>query len=446
MTIRKKWFIALLCISLLAILVTALLFGMAIREYFIGYLEEEYQKNIKDIQTYGKVVLTEKRFSRSQVEMNLRNFLDEPISSIELYDSNGTKIISISRSVGMMGHMRGAVAGIDTFNIQDKNKVIGQLVIHRSSSLQESETSFLFRRALIKNSMISSFIVILLVLVISFFISNRTTKELSNTAKLAKTIEHSDQVSTINYSKTEEVRMIQESLMALKRRLQWKQKLRKEKIDQIIHQSRTPITIMQSNIEASLDGIVTLDEARQENMLTQLKQLTHLIDHLDEVIVLNDSVEVHYKTFNLEEIIQKIVKGLEVKFKKKNIKLQYEYSGKSVIESDEHLIVQSIYNLINNAYKFTPEGGTVVVKVDGIGENLSISISDTGLGIDKSEQATIFKPYYRLSRDIEKEGKGLGLYIVKKNIEALDGEVSLVSDIGQGTTIIIKLRKNKPQK
>ena len=140
-----------------------------------------------------------------------------------------------------------------------------------------------------------------------------------------------------------------------------------------------------------------------------------------------------------EAITEKLVKGLELKFKLKGLDLNYHYKGDEIITSDESLLVQIIYNLVNNAYKYT-DTGSIDLTLDVTEETVKIVVEDTGQGIEKKHQANIFDAYYRVNPEAN-AGQGLGLYIVKNNVEALDGQIEVMSTANKGTTITIKLPK-----
>jgi two-component system sensor histidine kinase BaeS len=263
------------------------------------------------------------------------------------------------------------------------------------------------------------------------------SRELIKTAEDAKNAD-SRIVLIEKPSKIKEIYDIQWRLSQLSKKLKLKEKLRKEAIDSIVHQSQTPLTVLRSNIEGLLDEIILPDEKRFEILMTQVEQLILLLDSLDErILTLGESINVQIKEINLQEITEKLVKGLELKFRQKGLDLNYNYKGDEIIASDESLLVQIVYNLVNNAYKYT-DTGAISLSIDVTPEIVKVKVKDTGQGIKDSNYDKIFDAYYRITPE-KNEGQGLGLYIVKNNVEALKGDSTVTSEINQGTTIMIDL-------
>lgn len=443
MTIKKKWLITLVSIGVLAIIITTIIFSFFMRNFFMDFVETNYQSNIEELKNYSEMVIVEDQRNNRQLQISLRNYLDDPIALIELYDGNGNMIAKVQQSPGMMmGHMREQSDEFDTYELtSDTGEIIGMLAVGRTSSIPNSAIFRDFNRTLITNSIFSGLAVLLLLIIASLWISQRMSKSLIQTAKDAKEAD----LKVINYhnpSNIEEIYAIQKSLSDLSKKLKLKANLRKKSVDSIVHQTRTPLTVLKSNIEGSLDQIVTLDEERLETLLHQIDQLTVLIDQLDEQIIeMDDTLEPTLNNINLNSITKKIVKGLELKFNKKAIQLNYSYTGEEFVTTDESLIIQTLYNLLDNAYKYTSTNGTVDLTIANENHHFIVTVSDNGIGIPTKEQQEIFKSYYRGSQTTSTDGEGLGLFIVQKNVNALDGRITINSQEGVGTTITIKIPK-----
>lgn len=437
-TIRKRWLKILLTVGLLAIIITTLIFGVFMRRFFIDFTEENYSNQVENIKNQAQLIFEEDSVNKGQLRLTLEDYLDEPISSISVLDPQGRVLITVGKESNMMrDHMQRMMGDIDTFEMRDNGKLIGILRIERTSAIQNSLLARRFTRTLLINSVISGLTVLILLVIASFYISKEMSSELIKTAEDAKNAD-SKVILVENPSKVKEIFDIQYRLSQLSKQLKLKEKLRKEAIDSIVHQSQTPLTVLRSNLEGLLDEIINPDKNRFEILMTQVDQLILLLDTLDErILTLGESISLQIKEMNLYKITEKLMKGLELKFKQKELQLNYHYYGDEVILSDESLLVQVIYNLINNAYKYT-EIGSVDLTIDVTAETVKIEIKDTGEGIEDSNQEKIFDAYYRVNPKIN-TGQGLGLYIVKNNVEALEGTIELTSVVDQGTTITITL-------
>jgi len=437
-TIRKRWLKILLIVGLLAILITTLIFGVFMRRFFIDFTEENYSNQVENIKNQAQLIFEGNRINKNQLRLTLEDYLDEPVSNISVLDPQGRVLITVGKESNMMrDHMQRMMGDIDTFEIRDDGKLIGILRIQRTSAIQNSLLARRFTRTLLINSVISGLTVLILLVIASFYISREMSSELIKTAEDAKNAD-SKVILVEKPSKVKEIFDIQYRLSQLSKQLKLKEKLRKEAIDSIVHQSQTPLTVLRSNLEAILDEIITPDEKRFEILMTQVDQLILLLNTLDDrILTLGESINVQIKKMNLYEISEKLVKGLELKFEQKGLAFNYDYSGDKVIHSDESLLVQIIYNLVNNAYKYTDEG-SVDLTIDVTAETIKIEVADTGFGIEKSNKDKIFDAYYREDPK-RNDGQGLGLYIVKNNVEAFDGTIDLISTVKQGTKISISL-------
>jgi signal transduction histidine kinase len=237
-------------------------------------------------------------------------------------------------------------------------------------------------------------------------------------------------------SKIKEIRDIQDTLYNLSVRLKLKNRIRKEKADKLIHEARTPITILRTNVEGILDGIVEPDEDRLQTCIKELENLTNIVENIDDVLE-EKEVDIEVKEFNLSQEIDKIIKGMELQFKSKNIEIFKNIQEDILIKSDRGIINQSLYNLLSNAYKYTKEKGKVRITLEKK-DNIIIKVEDNGEGISKKDEDRIFEPYYRGGTK-NQEGEGLGLYITRTNLLKINGEISVTQSELGGAEFTIKL-------
>lgn len=104
-----------------------------------------------------------------------------------------------------------------------------------------------------------------------------------------------------------------------------------------------------------------------------------------------------------------------------------------------HLLDRIFGNLISNAFKYTPAGGDVMISLTALGERMTLSVRDTGIGIPTSDHARLFEPFHRANNARQIKGTGLGLYIVKRAVTALGGQIEIESVEGRGTTFLVSL-------
>lgn len=223
------------------------------------------------------------------------------------------------------------------------------------------------------------------------------------------------------------------------------------------HEMRTPV--------ATIDGYITLalnpqtatidDRARGylESASKASKHLGKLFQDLLDVTKLDDGrIRPNFVPVEMVSTVKQITEGHLVKAQEKNINLTFGVDDPA--SPDEHRLEQVVYgsvdlnfltevvnNLIDNAIKYTPSGGSVYVNVMGDGDRALINVTDTGIGISAEDLQHVFQKFYRADNSDTREigGTGLGLYITKQRAEAMGGRVWAESAFGEGTTFYVSL-------
>ncbi|MCK5763799.1 MAG: HAMP domain-containing histidine kinase, partial [Clostridiales bacterium] len=329
------------------------------------------------------------------------------------------------------------------YTITLDEEVVGYFKLERIKSLGNSETAVIFRLSMIRSIVISGILSFLLSLIVIGFVSKRMTKDLTNTAKMAKVIDSNKNLS-FEKSKIKEVREIQSTLVDLAAKLKLKEGIRKEKADRLAHEARTPLTVLQSNLEGIVDGVVEADEERFKILLSEVNRLTVFIENIGDIVNFGkNNIELKLSEVDVDEITEKVIQSMKPQFQLKGIELSCSVlKEKKLIFSDENLIAQSLYNLLSNAYKYTNAGGNVEIKVFKNDTDVVITIEDTGCGLSDDEMENIFNPYFRGINSEEIDGLGMGLYIVKENMKAINGNVFAEKNLKKGMTFTLKFKKS----
>ena len=443
MTIKKQWILVMIFMSIIAIAINSFLFSILIDNYFMNYIQDRYEENLEEIQQYAQFYLNNSVISSSQSDMELQKYLDDPITEISIFNPQGEEVLSVGEaSMGrhgmMMGHEKAEER--DNFDVIDDDEIIGTLLITRHGTLENSIASMEFKSTLLVNSVLSGIVVLFLAVLISLFISKRTGRDLITTANYTRALDMNENPDIV-MSNVKEISEIQKSLKFMSQKLKLKQKSRKQKADLLMHQTRTPLTILRSQLEAAFDGIVVMDNQRMENCIHQVDQLTKMIENINDIIDTDQVIEkINITRFDMVEICQKTLKGFKMQFENKNIHIRYQGEKKLIISSDSYLLSQILYNLLTNAYKFTSCGGDVEVCIDKQWENyFKLIVKDNGIGIPEKEINHVFDAYYRSTNGLTEEGQGLGLFMVKNSIDSLQGKIDVQSSVGKGTTFEIIL-------
>ncbi|WP_349672765.1 HAMP domain-containing sensor histidine kinase [Lacrimispora sp.] len=217
-------------------------------------------------------------------------------------------------------------------------------------------------------------------------------------------------------------------------------------INDFSHEFKTPITSIHGFAELLLEENISAEDRKQylqiileeSQRLASLSQNTLLLSKLDAQEVLTDK-----KEFQLDEQIKKCAILLFRQIEKKQIILNMELAPVTYYGSAE-LLHQVWMNLISNAIKFTPNGGEITIIMIAVGNQITINISDTGIGMDEETARLIFNKYYQGDSSHATAGFGLGLSIVKRIVDLCKGEIIVSSVPGKGSTFsVVLLNQNK---
>lgn len=219
------------------------------------------------------------------------------------------------------------------------------------------------------------------------------------------------------------------------------ERLRLELLGSLSHDLKNPL--------AAIDMMTKLIEVsgelnpKQKNQVERLRQISQravgMVGDLLDMARLESGGLLSLKTVNLTAMIEEIVIALEVLAHDKAIELQCELEPMLCVQADGVRLRQAIENLISNAIKYTPEGGTIRVRSALVGDGVVTTIQDTGIGIPADHLPYIFDRFYRVNPDSPTQGTGLGLAIVKSVIEMHSGEIEATSTLGEGSTFTFRL-------
>jgi len=452
MTVRKLWLVILMLVAVISVSINAIVLSTLTDKYFIDYVAENYDNHFNQIVKYSKKALLETDLSYVQMNIEMETHLIDPITRIELFDVKGNCIVDVSTDYSMMNnsimkkmmnsHYKDSDHEVDFVELKEIDKVIGYLSITRYSSVKNSFARRMFKSSLIANSLYAISIVLFITLFIGVFISRKMSKDLIITAKMAQNIDLGIETA-MSKTNIKEISTIQQSLETLKTRLKLKSKIRKVMIDELIHQTRTPLTVLKTHLEAYKDKIIdmtpdeiTICENQIENITAIISSMSHMID------AGKDYDTIKLEEFELSLVLKQIVSGLKNQFDKKKIKLELKTNKKVNLISDRYKLSQIVYNILTNAYKYTHENGHVKISYDSGPESVCIQIEDNGVGIKENDIEKIFDAYYQGNTEIKSNGDGLGLYFAKENLKQMHGQIKVSSIVNKGSKFNIILPRN----
>jgi len=226
-------------------------------------------------------------------------------------------------------------------------------------------------------------------------------------------------------------------------RLKKLERMREDFVANVTHEIKTPLTAIIGFIETLQDGAIEESLTAKKFLSTIAENARRLNRLVDDLLTLSN-IELGEMTLRLEgvtvgEVVDHVLPIFEGRAQDKNLKIDKNLPERiSMIHADRDRVAQALLNVIDNAVKFTPDGGSVTIKAYEEGEDsVVIQVVDTGVGIPKSEMPRLGERFYRVDKTRSRElgGTGLGLSIVKHLMKAHQGRVEIESRMGAGTTI-----------
>ena len=227
--------------------------------------------------------------------------------------------------------------------------------------------------------------------------------------------------------------------------LQGTETLRTDFIANVSHELKTPLAVI-GNYAAMLRKPGVSEEERMEYAAAishSSRRLAALITNILKLNKLeNQQIFPQPQEFDLGEQLCESLLAFEDAWENKNLEIETDIAEDVRIKSDPELLSLVWNNLISNAVKFTPEGGTVGVILKADEKHVVVTVKDTGCGIDPDTGKHIFEKFYQGDTSHATQGNGLGLALVKRVMDILQGEISVQSTPNQGSTFTVKIRRN----
>lgn len=288
-------------------------------------------------------------------------------------------------------------------------------------------------------------LVIMLTLLVAAWFSQRIAKPVKEMTMVARRIASGDFSQRVSHDAEGELGILAASFNQMTVALGEMDEVQSSFISDVSHELRTPMTIISGFVEGVLDGTIPESEHKKylEIVLSEIKRLNRLVNDLLEMSRLN-SGKIEYKMvpFDIAESMRKAIVAFEQGISEKRIDICVDFEDDAItVMGNSDSIYRVITNLMDNAVKFTPEGGKIDVKIKAAGGKAVVSIENSGNGLSEKELNHIWDRFYQTdkSRSSTKKGAGLGLYIVKNIMNAHDNEIYAESEEGCWTRFTFEL-------
>lgn len=319
-------------------------------------------------------------------------------------------------------------------------------VVRYSVSLKKADNAILRVGIMIFTGGI---IILLISLLLSLRFADSLIKPIEDLKKTANQLAQGNYNINLNNEKlhNDEIGDLVRTFERMAKEIDKTRKLKEEFISSVSHELRTPLTSIKGWSETlSYEGIskeeldlgLGIIQDETERLITLVEEL------LDFSRLASDRIRLQIDMVNVAKLAKDVINQLGVKAREKNITLLTEFKTKEReivdIQGDKNRLRQVLINLVQNALKFTPEGGYVVVRMSQGEEYTTVSVIDNGIGIQKENLDRVLEKFFQ--EDYNKSGSGIGLAISNEIVKLHKGKMILESEKGEGTTITFTLKNN----
>jgi len=293
-----------------------------------------------------------------------------------------------------------------------------------------------------------AFIVCILIGVLSFVMADVIISPIEKLTKVINKMKSGSLEEKVEVNGNDEIAQLGDAFNQLTNRLNEMEEKRRQFVSNASHELKTPL----SSIKLLCDSVLSMETMDEEyvrefmgDINGEVDRLTKIINRLLSLTKLDINYEeLELKVTDINEMAQRIVKSIMPVALDKSIKIHLFTDNEVLAMVDREKFWQVLYNITDNAVKYTPEGGTVSLYVFSEGDYVRIEVIDNGIGIPADQIDKIFDRFYRVdkARSRESGGTGLGLSIVKDVVDSHNGEIIVDSKENDGTKFVIVIPKN----
>ena len=270
----------------------------------------------------------------------------------------------------------------------------------------------------------------------SMILARRLTRPISRLARAADSISQGNLHERIETTGSDELATLAHSFNRMARALEMQNALRKKVSANFAHEMRTPLAVMQGQLEGMLDGLIPNERRVLESLLEENLRLARIVANVEELVQAEASaISLKRIRLPLKPILESIAQRFSDARGEKNLSFSVACGGEVLVNADPERLTQILINLVTNAVRATDSGGTIRLCGTAEREECRIDVTDTGRGIDEAELPLIFERFYRKGSD----GLGLGLSIVRELVDAHGGTIEVASRPGEGSTFTVRL-------
>ena len=459
-TLKMKLSLTIILVVLITVGLIGIIANFYIKDEFKNYILRNQEKTM-----YGIVDQVSKEYNKEEKNFDLDTVLSIGMDAlydgyiISLYDSDNKAIwdaescdenLCSDVMKDITTKMKENYPKIDgefitkVIDVNIDGKIVGSVEINYYGPFFLTDDDFNYLSNLNEILIVVGIVAFIVSIIIGVVIAKKISEPIRKTVEAAREISSGDYAVRIKEkTDTKEMDDLVVSINNLADSLQKQENIRKQLTADIAHEFRTPLTTLQTHLEAMIEGIWEADVNRLQSCHDEIIRISNMVKDLESLArVEGANLKLNKSEISLLEIASKVVNNQEKDIKNKN--LLVEVKGKNTkLLADRDRITQVVINLLSNAIKYTNDGGIIKVEIFEMEDYLVLTVQDNGIGIGRDDLPFIFERFYRTdkSRNHTTGGSGIGLAIVKSIVIAHGGKVNVDSEIDKGSRFTIKIPK-----
>ncbi len=320
---------------------------------------------------------------------------------------------------------------------------VGTLLTLASADLVLDDPGQAFLAAVQRALLLAALAAVALALFVGLWMSRRLTSPLRRLTGAAGAISTGDLSQRVEAVGEDELAELGRTFNGMAANLEDAEALRRHVMADVAHELRTPLTVIQGNLQAMLDGIYPLDQAQIAGLYDETRLLTRLVDDLRDLALAEaGQLRMDAQPLDVREVAQVAAANFGPPAESAGIQLKLEQAAReAIVLGDRDRLGQIVRNLVSNALRHTPAGGSVTIRVEQAEGEARLIVEDTGSGIAPEDLPYVFDRFYRAdkSRSRRGGGAGLGLAIACQLALAHGGNLTVESAPGHGATFTLTL-------
>lgn len=301
-----------------------------------------------------------------------------------------------------------------------------------------------FRAQSYQAILIASAIAVVIAVFLGIFFARTLVRPINRISSAASALKEGNYTVRTNLQGTDEIAQLGSTFDRMADSIEQNRQLERRLVTDVAHELRTPLMAIQSTVEAMIDGVFEPDQERLATLNSEVRRLSRLVDALLKLSRLeNRSTPVEFTRVDLPELLAPLLETHQAYVEEANLTLHYIHDDHVYVYGNPDMLRQATANLISNAVRYTPEGGTITITVTK-GELMGqIAVRDTGIGLSADEAKMVFSRFWRAdaSRARDAGGLGVGLSVVKEIVDRHRGWVDVDGKPNEGAcfTLFIPL-------